>query len=138
LSTCTGPVEPLGEQLVGVDADPGLVDVGGGEHDAASYDGRDRDPDRPGRVGERVAQLGHDLADGLRCGLRRGVDAVPLLEELTGVETHRRRLDPGAAEVDADRVLSHDTTLRHARKRCCCAIRQLFIGRAPFRRPLRA
>ena len=55
----TGRPRRLAEQLVGVEADPALVHVGGGVHDAADDDAGERDADRAVDVGE----VRHDLLD---------------------------------------------------------------------------
>ena len=96
----------LGEQGVGVRADPALVDVGGRAHDAVTHDRGDGDTDRPGGVGERREQLDEDLCHRFgRRGLRR-LDAHAIGSEVSCLYVDRRALDARAAEVDAEGKVS--------------------------------
>ena len=83
----------VGEQRVGVGADPGAVDVGRRADHAVADDGRHRHADRPARVGEPAEQLDEHLGDGLRGRRLRGLDPHPVLGEVALVEVDRRPLD---------------------------------------------
>ena len=101
----------VGEQPVGVGADPGLVDVGGRVDDAVAHDTRDGDADRAPGVGEVTEQLDEDLGHGVGSGGRGRLDPLALGRELALLEVDRRALDAGAAEVDAERKLLHRSNL---------------------------
>ena len=95
--------ERLGEDLVGVDVQPRLVDVRRRSDDAVANDRRKCAPDRalPAVMADELDHdLGHRLGGrGLRC-----VDSVAVGDQRSGCEVDDRRLHPTAADVDAEGV----------------------------------
>ena len=95
-SRCIGVVqdrhrsaEGLGEQAVGVDVDPAVVDVGGAAHHAVADHRGHADAHRPVPAVMRD-QFDRDLGERLRRGRTRRVDAVSLAGQLAGGEVDGR------------------------------------------------
>lgn len=93
--------EMVGEQALGVRADPLGMEVGGGRDDALIDDAGEPEPD---------LTLGSDVIDELgdgdteQCwsrGVRRG-DVLSIADENSSFEVDRRGLDPGASNVHSE------------------------------------
>ncbi len=89
------------DDVVGVGADPGLVDVGGGLHHPVDDHAGVGDAQRTGPV-EVSDHVGDGFGDGLRCGGLRGEQLEALTDEFAGVEIDDAALDPAAADVDTE------------------------------------
>ena len=86
---------------LGVDADPALVDVGGGAHDPVGHHTGIGNTELLG-----PAELAHHRGDGLgdRVGGRglRGRELDPLADQQPGVQVDDAALDAASADVDAE------------------------------------
>ena len=101
----------LGEQRVGVGADPGLVDVGGRAHDAVADDAGHGDADRrveSGNWSSSSAKTSATACGVAGCGVSMRTRSAA---KSPTVEVDRRALDAGAAEVDAEGVVAVMATI---------------------------
>ena len=87
------------------------------EWNAVPHHARDGDADRTPGPGEVAEQLDEDLGDGV--GGRGGgrLDPLALLRELALLQVDGRALDTRAAEIDAERKISHAPTVTSDRVR---------------------
>jgi hypothetical protein len=98
------------EQVAGGHADPVGVQVGRGPDHAAYHHAGEGRADRAGPR-ERGDQLLHHRGHGVGLGRVRGVQLLALGGELARVHIHRRGLDAGTADVDAQ-YLCHLASMR--------------------------
>ena len=100
-------LERAGQPIHDGEVDPRLVDVAGELEHAADGDPGQADPDRrrlsqPARLGEPPDQPRDRRDDGVRRRWDRGRHAQPLRKEASRVDVDDGRLDPAAADIDAD------------------------------------
>ncbi len=91
----------VGEESLGVGADPRSIDVGGTQHRAVAHDGRERAADGS-LVLEVIRHLGDDIRDRVGSGGARGEDLVTVGEQTAGRRVDEIPLDAGTADVDAE------------------------------------
>jgi hypothetical protein len=101
--------EALFEELLRLEADPGVRHVRGRQGPALDDDGGKAYADGLllARGIELLEDLLHRVQDVLRFAARRCRNLHPVGEQLARVDIDDRALDPGAADVDAYRFVGH-------------------------------